>query len=82
LLSWQPPVEREDGTPLTELAGFRVEFGMNPEALDSEVTLDNPGLTSYLVEGLTEGTWYFVVRALDTEGRISAPSGMASKTIG
>ena len=82
LLSWQPPVEREDGTPLTELAGYRIEYGMDPDVLDSDTTLDNPGLTSYRVEDLTEGAWYFVVRAFDAEGRISSPSDMASKTIG
>jgi len=82
LLTWQPPTRHEDGSPLTDLSGYRIEYGMVPESLDSTVTLTNPGLTSYLVENLTTGQWFFTIRAFDTEGRTSARSGMASKTIG
>jgi hypothetical protein len=81
LLSWVPPTEREDGSPLINLAGYRVFYGQDSEDLDIVVELDNPGLTSYLIEFLGLGTWYFSMTALDDEGRESAPSDIASKTI-
>ena len=81
LLSWVPPTEREDGTPLLELAGYRIFYGQDPDNLDVIVELDNPGLTSYLIEYLGLGTWYFSMTAFDGEGRESAPSDTASKTI-
>lgn len=81
LLSWYPPTEREDGSPLINLAGYRVFYGQDPADLDIVVELDNPGLTSYLIEYLDLGTWYFSMTALDDEGRESAPSAVASKTI-
>ncbi len=81
LLSWHPPTEREDGSPLINLAGYRVFYGQDSEDLDIVVELDNPGLTSYLIEYLDLGTWYFSMTALDDEGRESAPSDIASKTI-
>ena len=76
------PTEREDGTPLTDLAGFRIFYGQDPEDLDVVVELTNPGLSSYLIEYLGLGTWYFTMTAFDDEGRESARSDMASKTIG
>jgi len=81
LLSWYPPTEREDGTPLRELDGYRVFYGQSPEDLDIVVELPNPGLTSYLIQYLDVGTWYFSMTAFDEEGRESARSGTASKTI-
>ncbi len=81
LLSWVPPTEREDGTPLLALDGYRIFYGQDPDNLDVIVELDNPGLTSYLIEYLGLGTWYFAMSAFDTEGRESAPSDTASKTI-
>ena len=82
LLTWLPPTQREDGSPLGDLSGYRIQYGMDPDWLDSSVYLGNPGLSSYLVEGLSGGRWYFTIRSIDSAGRESAPSEAASKTIG
>jgi hypothetical protein len=81
LLSWLAPTQREDGTPLTDLAGFHIFYGQDPQNLDTVIELTNPGLSSYLIEYLGLGTWYFTMTAFDDEGRESARSEMASKTI-
>lgn len=81
LLSWQPPTERVDGSTV-ELSGYRVYVGAAPGDWLAEIDLDNPGLTSYLVEGLAAGTWFFTVTAVDDTGLESGPSAIASKTIG
>ena len=80
-LNWSPPLERADGTPLTDLAGYTVYWSLNPDNFVNSVVLDNPGLTSYMVTGLTRGTWYFTVTAFDSEGVSSPFAGVASKVI-
>lgn len=80
-LSWQPPTERTDGTALTNLVGYKVHIGNAPGAFDRVIQLDNPGLSSYVVEGLGSGTWYFAMTALDGQGLESDYSNSASKVI-
>lgn len=67
-LSWIPPTERTDGTPLQTLAGYKISYGRMSEVYDYTINLDNPGLASYVVEDLVPGDWYFVMAAYDTEG--------------
>lgn len=81
LLSWNPPTTRADGSVLSNLAGYRVLYGTQPKAYTASLWLANPGLSSYLVENLASGTWYFVVAARDADGYESGPSNEASKTI-
>jgi hypothetical protein len=77
-LSWTPPVERADGTALTNLAGYRIYFGADPGELDQVVSIDGAGLTRYVISGLPAGTWYFALTALDAGGLESGPSAIAS----
>lgn len=81
LLSWMPPTQNTDGSTLTDLAGFQVLYGQSPDNLDQTVTLTNPGLSSFVVENLGSGTWYFTVVALNSAGVSSPLSNVASKTI-
>jgi hypothetical protein len=80
-LSWQPPTQRTDGTPLVDLAGYRIFYGTSPGSYSNRVTVDNPGLTSYVIENLAQGTWYFVMTAFDASGAESDYSSVGSKTI-
>jgi hypothetical protein len=80
-LSWQPPTQRTDGTPLTNLAGYHILYGDTPGNYPNEITLNNPGLTSYVVDNLPQGTWYFVMTAVDSTGAQSDRSGVGTKTI-
>jgi hypothetical protein len=81
-LSWIPPTERADGSPLETLSGYRIVYGEASHSYDRSILLPNAVQTRYVVEGLTEGTWYFAVRAIDIQGLESAPSAEVSKTIG
>jgi hypothetical protein len=67
-LSWQAPTTREDGTPLTNLAGYYIRYGRMSGVYDFEIKIDNPGITTYVVENLNPGTWYFVISSYDTDG--------------
>ncbi len=80
-LSWQAPTQRTDGSPLTNLAGYKIYWGQQQGSYPDEAILDNPGVTTYVIDGLNSGTWYFVVTAFDTNGLESAYSPGANKTI-
>jgi hypothetical protein len=80
-LSWVPPSTNTNGTPLTDLAGFYVNYGNSPSALNQRITVASPSATSYTVQNLGSGTWYFTVVVYTSVGTESAPSDMASKTI-
>jgi hypothetical protein len=78
-LSWTPPTSNMDGSPLTNLAGYRVYWGPAAGNYTSSVTLNNAGLTSYVVGSLAPGTYYFVVSAFNTAGAESPMSNVVSK---
>jgi hypothetical protein len=80
-LSWVPPTENVDGTPITNLAGYRIRFGTSPDALIQSVEIANPGLVNYVIENLTPATWYFSVTAYTAAGVESGLSNLASKVI-
>lgn len=81
MLSWTPPTQRTDGSTLSTLAGYRVHYGQSPGDYPNVVTLSNPGLTSYVTDTLSAGTYYFTITAYDTNGFESAASAEVSKTI-
>lgn len=80
-LSWTPPTQRVDGSPLGTLAGYRFLYSLTSGQYDHKIRVDNPGIMRYVIEGLTPGTWYFSITAIDTDGLESSPSKEASKTI-
>jgi hypothetical protein len=80
-LSWTPPTTNTDGSALTNLAGYRVRWGPAAGNYTNSVTLNNAGLTSYVLGNLAPGTYYFVVTALSSTGAESQFSNVASKTI-
>jgi hypothetical protein len=81
-LSWEPPTENADGSPLTNLAGYRLYYGRNSDNLTQVVVLNNPGLTRYVIENLTPARWFFEMTSVNAEGVESRRSPTASKTIG
>ena len=80
-LSWMPPTENADGSVLTDLAGYRIYYGRNPNNLTQVVVLDNPGLTRYVIENLTPARWHFAMTSVNAEGTESRRSATATKTI-
>lgn len=79
LLSWTAPTLNVDGSPLTDLAGFRIYYGLT--TLDRVITIANPATTSYTVPGLTAGSWNFALTAFTVAGAESLNSAVVSKLI-
>ncbi len=80
-LSWVAPTLNEDGSALTDLAGFRVYYGRQPGGYTNSVTLNDPGATSVVISDLASGEYEFVATAFNESGVESAFSAPASKTI-
>ena len=81
-LSWVAPTQRDDGSPLVDLAGFVIRYGTAPGSYPNLLKIPNPGITTCIVEGLPAGTYYFVATAYDSQGRESEFSAVVSKTVG
>jgi len=80
-LSWVAPTENTDGTPLFDLAGYEIFWGGQPGSYSYSVEILNPGITTYIVEHLTAGTYYFAIKAVTDQGLASSFSNEAMKTI-
>ena len=80
-LSWTAPTQNEDGTELTDLDGFKLYWGTTPGTYPNSVTIDNPTVTTYIVENLAPGTYEFVATAFNAAGVESRYSGTATKVI-
>ncbi|MFQ6007287.1 MAG: putative Ig domain-containing protein, partial [Woeseia sp.] len=79
-LSWTAPTQRTDNTPLTNLAGFNIYYGQTSGDYANLIAVRNPGITTYVVDNLSAGTWYFVVTALEANGLESNPSNEGRKS--
>lgn len=80
-LSWEPPTENTDGSALTNLKGYKIHYGNSSGSYDQTVTIDNAGISSYVLENLAAGTYYIAISAVTTSGAESDLSGEAHKAI-
>ena len=80
-LSWTPPQQNTDGTPLTNLAGYHLYYGTNSSSLSKSIKISNSGVSTYVITDLSKGTWYFSVKAYNSKNVESDFSARVSKTI-
>jgi hypothetical protein len=80
-LSWSAPTQNVDGSTLRDLAGYRIYGGRSTETLVPFAVVTDPGELGFRVGGLSSGTWYFGVSAVNSEGSESALSNIGSKTL-
>jgi hypothetical protein len=81
VLAWEPPTQNTDGTALTNLRGYRIHYGTQAGSYDQVIDVNNAGVTSYVVDNLVPGTYFFAVSAISSTGAESEPSAEATKTI-
>ncbi len=82
-LSWTAPTQNTDGTPLTDLDGFKIKWGQTQGGpYTSEVDIADETATSAVVQPLASGNWFFVATAYNAIGVESDVSNEAMKVLG
>ena len=79
-LTWTPPTQNNDGSPLDNLASYRLYYGTSASQLSTVITIDK-GQTAYTVSDLKPATYYFSLSAVNAIGLESALSDVRSKSI-
>ncbi len=80
-LAWIPPTTNTNGTPLTNLSGYRIYYGTSSSSLTQSVQIANSGITNYVIDNLSPATWYFTVVSYNNANVESPLSEVVSKTI-
>jgi hypothetical protein len=80
-VSWIIPTKNSDGSSLTDFAGVRIYYGPSASNLSQLAQVAGKAGTSYTVNSIKAGTWYFGVTAYTSTGGESALSRIVSKTI-
>lgn len=81
-LSWETPLLREDGSPLTanDITGYRIYHSTQDGSLETHYDIDSE-TTTLALENLTSGTHFFAITAIDQAGLESDLSNIVSKQV-
>jgi len=80
-VGWTNPTANTDGTPLTDLTSLKVLYGTSATALTQVKVVTPPIPPTTVLTGLTPGTWFATVRAVNSTGVESGNGNVATKTI-
>jgi hypothetical protein len=82
-LSWVAPTENSDGSALMDLSGYKIYYRKNSDSgsYDQEIQIDNPSVTTYVVEQLSPATYYFAATAFNSSGLESSFSGEVTRIV-
>lgn len=80
-LTWTAPTLNTDGSTVTDLVGYRIYYGTTLNQWTNQIDIDNPGITTFVVENLSPDTYYFVATAVNASGAESGYSNATSRTI-
>jgi len=80
-VNWSTPTQNTNGTPLLNLAGFRIYYGTSANTLSQSAQIANPGVTSYVLTNLAPGTWYIGLADYTASGVESSLSNIASTSV-
>lgn len=64
-ISWTPPTPEVNQPEPLNLAGYRIYYGTSKAGMTHIVTVSDATSTSYVVDNLSPGTWYFAVSSYD-----------------
>ena len=78
-LTWTAPTQNDDGSALTNLAGYKIRYGTSPGSLTQLLNVVGAGITSATIEGLAAGTWYFSIASYTNNGVESTPTGRSTR---
>jgi hypothetical protein len=81
-LGWEAPSTSADGSPLDDLAGYRVLYGPTmPLTPENSVSFDVGDVLTWTIRDLEPGTYYITVLAIDGHGNLSEPAAEVSVEI-
>ncbi len=80
-LSWTAPTQNTDGSALVNLAGYKLYYGQASGDYPNSADIANAAVTTYVVDSLSAGTWFFVATAYNDIDIESVFSGEATKII-
>jgi hypothetical protein len=80
-VSWTPPTQNTDGSPLTNLAAYKIYYGVSEGNYPNQIRINNPGISTYVVDNLTPDTYFFVSTAINSSGVESEFSNVVSKAL-
>jgi hypothetical protein len=80
-VEWTAPTTQTNGATLADLAGYRIHYGLSANALTQTIEIKNPSVSTYVVEGLAPGTYYFAVTAFSSRNLESERSNAGMKQI-
>jgi hypothetical protein len=80
-LEWTAPTTQTNGAQLADLAGYRIHYGKSATTLDQTIEIRNASISTYMVEGLAPGTYYFAVTAFNSRNLESERSNAGKKDI-
>lgn len=78
-LAWDAVTAYADGSPLTDLAGYKVYYGTAPGSYSSSIDVGK--VTTYTISNLPSGVYYVVVTVRNLSGKESGFSNEVSKSI-
>ena len=67
-VTWVAPTQNVDGSALTNLAGYHIHYGSQSGSYSSTIDVANAGLTTYVIQSLPAGTYYFAVSGYNSAG--------------
>jgi|HubBroStandDraft_6_1064221.scaffolds.fasta_scaffold60245_3 hypothetical protein len=71
-LFWDAPTDNTDGSSLNNLKGYKLYYGEKSGTYTSVLDIANPSLTTYVVQNLQPGTYYFALADYNSQGVESA----------
>lgn len=80
-LGWQAPTQNSNGTPITNLAGYKIHYGTATQDYTQVVQVSNPSLSRFVMDSLPSGTYYFAIAAYNTQGVEGPLSGEITTTL-
>jgi len=80
-LGWVAPTENNNGSPITDLAGYKIHYGVTSQDYTKVVAVSNPSLSRYVLDSLESGTYFFAITAYNSKGIESTLSGEISATL-
>jgi len=73
-VSWTPPTKNDDGSPLNDLAGYKIYYGTVSGEYNEVIDVNSAGMTSYAIDGISPGTYFLVMTSVNSADVESAYS--------